>query len=79
MPGVASRFSVIVAAAGFAEVERMKNNETTQLKTLPTQMPSLVNRRWFAGWPLVGSSVWPGAGAQSSVRRQLHHYYAADH
>ena len=43
MPGVASRFSVIVAAAGFAEVERMTKNATTQLKTLPTQMPNFMN------------------------------------
>ena len=43
MSGVASRFSVIVAATGFVEVVPMKNNAIIRLQTLPAKMPNFMN------------------------------------
>jgi hypothetical protein len=68
MPGVASRFSVIVAAAGFAEVECMTDNATTQLKTLPLMMIGLVTflvRLIWLRLPCAGMQYWTFASFRS--------------
>jgi hypothetical protein len=73
MPGVASRFSVIVAAAGFAEVEHMTDNATTQLKTLLTQMPNLMNVT------AVGLLAGVSSGVQFGLVPALNHQDAASY
>jgi hypothetical protein len=73
MLGIASRFSVIVAAAGFAEVESMTDNSVTQLKSLPARMPNFMNVT------AVGLLAGLSFGVQSGLVPALNHQDAVSY
>jgi hypothetical protein len=64
---------VIVAAAHWAEIERMIKNATTQLKTLPTKMPHFMNLT------AVGLLAGLSFGVQFGLVPALNHQDAASY